>query len=76
VANGLVFLLELLGGEAFVTRWALIPADIMAGHRWITILTAMFLHGSWSHIISSMRPTPRVYVINSYVIRQESQNHR
>ena len=46
MANGLVFLLELLGGEAFVTRWALIPADIMAGHRWITILTAMFLHGS------------------------------
>ena len=28
LVNALVFCLELLGGEAFVTRWALIPADI------------------------------------------------
>ncbi|HXY37867.1 MAG TPA: rhomboid family intramembrane serine protease [Planctomycetaceae bacterium] len=54
LANSLVFLLELLGGEPFITRWALIPADITGGHRWITILTAMFLHGSWLHIISNM----------------------
>jgi membrane associated rhomboid family serine protease len=52
--NALVFLLELSGGEAFVTRWSVIPADIVAGHRWITILTAMFMHGSWSHIIGNM----------------------
>ena len=54
VANGLVFLLELLGGDAFVTRWSVIPADIVAGHHWITILTAMFMHASWSHIIGNM----------------------
>src|SRR6516225_8703845 len=54
VLNGLVFLLELLGGDAFVTRWSVIPADIVAGHSWITILTAMFMHGSWSHIIGNM----------------------
>jgi membrane associated rhomboid family serine protease len=54
VVNGLVFLLELLGGDAFVTRWSVIPADIVAGHDWITILTAMFMHGSWSHIIGNM----------------------
>ena len=52
--NGVVFLLELLGGEAFVTRWSVIPAEIVAGHRWVTILTAMFLHGSWSHILGNM----------------------
>jgi membrane associated rhomboid family serine protease len=52
--NALVFLLELFGGEEFVTRWSVIPADIVAGHRWITILTAMFMHGSWSHIIGNM----------------------
>ncbi|MDL1892546.1 rhomboid family intramembrane serine protease [Sphingobacteriales bacterium CHB3] len=52
--NAVVFLLELLGGEAFVMRWAVIPADIVAGHNWITILTAMFMHGSWSHIIGNM----------------------
>jgi len=52
--NGGVFLLELIGGEAFVTRWSVIPTDIVAGHRWITILTAMFLHGGWSHILGNM----------------------
>jgi membrane associated rhomboid family serine protease len=52
--NALVFVLELTGGDAFVTRWSAVPADIVAGHRWITILTAMFMHGSWSHIIGNM----------------------
>src|SRR6516164_6565735 len=52
--NALIFLLELSGGEAFVTRWSVTPADIVAGHHWITILTAMFMHGSWSHIIGNM----------------------
>jgi rhomboid family protein len=54
VANGLAFVLELAGGDQFVTKWSVIPADIAAGHRWITILSAMFMHGSWSHIIGNM----------------------
>jgi membrane associated rhomboid family serine protease len=54
VVNCLVFLLELARGEAFVTQWSLVPAQITAGHQWITILTAMFMHGSWSHIIGNM----------------------
>jgi len=54
IANALVFVAELSGGEAFVMRWSEIPATIIAGHRWITILTAMFMHGSWSHIIGNM----------------------
>jgi membrane associated rhomboid family serine protease len=54
VANALVFLLELAGGDAFVQRWSVIPADIVAGHQWITILTSMFMHGSWMHIIGNM----------------------
>jgi len=54
VLNGLVFLLELSGGNAFVMEWRLIPASIVGGHHWITILTAMFMHGSWSHIIGNM----------------------
>jgi len=52
--NGIVFVAELMGGEAFVKQWSLVPAEIVAGHHWITILTAMFLHGSWSHIIGNM----------------------
>ncbi len=52
--NVFVFILELLGGNAFVQQWAVIPANIAAGQRWITILTAMFMHGSWMHIIGNM----------------------
>lgn len=52
--NVLVFILELNGGDTFVTQWSVVPADIVAGHHWITILTAMFMHGSWSHILGNM----------------------
>lgn len=52
--NVLIFVLELLGGERFVVQWAAIPADIVAGRNWISVLTAMFMHGSWSHIIGNM----------------------
>ena len=54
VANVFVFLLELTGGEPFVQRWALIPANIVAGHNWITILTSMFMHEGWLHIGGNM----------------------
>jgi membrane associated rhomboid family serine protease len=52
--NVLVFILELVNGDAFVSRWSVVPADIVAGHHLITILTAMFMHASWSHIIGNM----------------------
>src|SRR3974390_779580 len=54
VANAVGFALELSGGEAFVTRWSVIPSDVVSGHHLITILTAMFMHGSWLHIIGNM----------------------
>ena len=54
VVNVFVFVLELMRGEAFVVHWAAIPAQIVSGHHWITILTAMFMHASWSHIIGNM----------------------
>lgn len=52
--NVLVFLLELNGGDAFVAQWAAIPQQVIFGHRWITVLTAMFMHAGWSHIIGNM----------------------
>ena len=54
VVNVFVFIRELIGGQQFVLRWAAVPADIVGGHHWITILTAMFMHGSWSHILGNM----------------------
>jgi len=53
-ANVCVFVMELLRGDAFVMEWAAIPDQISSGHHWITIFTAMFMHGSWSHIIGNM----------------------
>jgi len=52
--NAVVFVRELVGGDAFVAQWAAIPAAIFTGHQWITIFTAMFMHGSWSHILGNM----------------------
>jgi len=52
--NVIVFIFELYGGEAFVLRWSVVPADIMAGRHLETILTSMFLHEGWAHIIGNM----------------------
>ena len=54
VANFIVFGFELAGGDAFVLRWSAIPAHITAGHDLITLFTAMFMHGGWSHILGNM----------------------
>ena len=55
VVNAFVFILELMGGDAFVLKWSAIPANITAGHQVVTILTAaMFMHGSWLHILGNM----------------------
>jgi membrane associated rhomboid family serine protease len=52
--NVVVFLMELVVGDAFVTRWSALPADISAGRRLETLLSSMFMHASWSHIIGNM----------------------
>ncbi|HZV78901.1 MAG TPA: rhomboid family intramembrane serine protease [Candidatus Binatus sp.] len=54
IINFIVFIIELIGGQPFVERWALVPAQISQGQHLETILTAMFMHGSWSHIIGNM----------------------
>ena len=54
LVNAVMFALELAGGESFVTRWSLVPANIVAGRDLLTILSSMFMHGSWSHIVGNM----------------------
>ena len=54
LANAYVFTRELMYGEAFVWQWSAIPAEITSGHAWLTLLTAMFMHASWLHIIGNM----------------------
>jgi len=63
--NALVFLLELgaesQGGiEAFVRHWAAVPVDYTGrsggygGPVPLTLLTSMFLHGGWGHLVGNM----------------------
>jgi membrane associated rhomboid family serine protease len=52
--NVVTFFLELINGEAFIIRWSFIPSEIASGKNFITILTAMFIHGGWLHILGNM----------------------
>jgi membrane associated rhomboid family serine protease len=54
VLNVYVFLQELTFGDPYIYHWSVIPLRIMHGHRWITLLTSMFMHASWMHIIGNM----------------------
>jgi membrane associated rhomboid family serine protease len=54
LVNVWVFFKELIYGDRFVYVWSAIPARITHGHHWITLLTSMFMHGSWMHIIGNM----------------------
>ena len=40
--------------EVFFDTWALQPAEIVAGTSLITLISCMFLHGGWMHIIGNM----------------------
>jgi membrane associated rhomboid family serine protease len=52
--NAMVFLVELAGGTSFVNRWSLVPAHILAGRGWITVLTSLFMHAGPVHILANM----------------------
>lgn len=61
VANILIFLGEWLGPFTsdrelflFFDRWGMQPREITAGVELHTVLTSMFLHGSWMHLIGNM----------------------
>lgn len=48
-----------IGGQerllmAFYDRWALVPAEAGRGLEMHTLVTSMFLHGGWMHIIGNM----------------------
>ena len=54
--NVLFFLVELSGGDQFIKDWAFIPARFSAdpASNAVTILTSMFMHGSWMHLFGNM----------------------
>ena len=54
--NVLFFLVELSAGEDFIRQWSVIPRELLANPvgEFITIFTAMFMHGGWLHLLSNM----------------------
>jgi len=55
-SNLLVFFLEWTGGDAFILRWSFIPSRLRVdpGMGLITILTSMFMHAGWMHLLGNM----------------------
>ncbi|NKX43609.1 rhomboid family intramembrane serine protease [Roseicyclus persicicus] len=39
---------------AFFADWALVPAEVLSGLDGHTVVTSMFLHGGWMHLIGNM----------------------
>ena len=54
VLNVWVFFQELTYGDRFIWVWSAVPLRIIHGHALITIITSMFMHASWMHIIGNM----------------------
>ena len=52
--NVVVFFVELGQSDAFVIAWSVKPAEIVAEQHWYTLITAMFMHGGFMHIIGNM----------------------
>jgi membrane associated rhomboid family serine protease len=56
--NVLVYLYEFSLGEpqlnAFVNQFGNTPVEVMNGKDYFTLITCMFLHGGWMHLIGNM----------------------
>lgn len=59
-ANIVIFVYEIgfnpAALERFIRTWGLVPAQLFARPQteWVTMVTSMFLHGGWLHILSNM----------------------
>ena len=56
IANVAAFIAELNLGDAFIKHWAFTPAEFFNNPAvyFPTLLTSMFLHGGWLHLIGNM----------------------
>ncbi|MEU7601145.1 rhomboid family intramembrane serine protease [Streptomyces sp. NPDC040724] len=46
----------LAAGTAYFRRWGVVPDELFTGtpRAWLTPLTALFVHGSWLHLLGNM----------------------
>ena len=52
--NAYMFLQELSYGDPYIWAWSAVPIRIIHGHGFVTLLTSMFMHAGWMHIIGNM----------------------
>lgn len=52
--NAGVFFLELINGPDWALQYALVPNDVAHGQHLYTIITSMFIHAGWLHLIGNM----------------------
>ena len=54
--NVLFFLVELTSSDAFIDRWAFVPARFLANPAgdFLTLFTSMFMHAGWLHLLGNM----------------------
>lgn len=54
VINVLVFLLQISTPGNLICRFSTIPINIIKGDGYYTLLSSIFMHGSWMHLIGNM----------------------
>ncbi len=54
VLNILIFLLQVATPGQLICEFAAIPDNILNGNAYLTLLTSMFMHGGWMHLIGNM----------------------
>jgi membrane associated rhomboid family serine protease len=54
--NVVFFVVELMGGDAFITKWAFVPVRFLANPLgdFLTLFTSMFMHAGWLHLGGNM----------------------
>lgn len=52
--NILAFFYQLQFQDALVCQYGAIPAEIIEGKDYYTLITSMFMHGGWMHLIGNM----------------------
>lgn len=54
--NVLVFVIELMGGDTFIGKWAFVPSRFLANPSgdFLTLFTSMFMHAGWVHLGGNM----------------------
>jgi membrane associated rhomboid family serine protease len=54
--NVIFFFVEMSGGEPFIKQWSVVPKRLVTnpGGDFLTVFTAMFMHGGWMHLIGNM----------------------